>query len=143
FELPGAYHPSPKLLATAREFPRWLEGPVAGRANYITPAFALGTSNHDYMAQDRLFTLQFAAVDGLPDVSLNINNDVDAVYGAATVDPSGHVKTHHLTPIHPAVAQDHDAVLFLYELAPPAAAASELTANLVLPLRLALNADSD
>lgn len=135
---PGGYHPSPQILRQSTLFnrivqSRWDEDTGRYRYVYLTPAFALGTTDGAYGAQDKLFTADYASSQPVITTSVVIDTSGEPYGLAKQADGTGHAKPTHL-PTNLSSVQEKNTALLVYDLNPSRHDAGlPLTTNLLLP----------
>ncbi len=139
-ELAGGYHPPADILKLASlpertVLSRWRAEGHRDRYNYITPDFAIGSTNHHYGNHDKLINIELGRDPSLPVVYI-APDTTDRPYGKVrTFDRSGHTKPYHLA-LNAATVQEKGTMLVLLDLDPGAQnAAGTLATNVVMPVR--------
>ena len=139
-EIAGGYHPPAEILKLA-SVPervvrsRWRTEPGRDRYNYITPDFAIGSTNYHYGNHDKLIDVELGRDPALP-VAYIAPDTSDQPYGRLkSPDRSGHGKPYHLA-LNAASVQEKGAMLVLLDLDPSTQPpAPSLATNVVLPAR--------
>ncbi|MCC7496098.1 MAG: hypothetical protein IT160_00885 [Bryobacterales bacterium] len=119
-ERKGGYRPPHEILALAT-LPekvvrsRWREEAGYERYNYITPEFAIGSTNYHYTGHDKLIDVELGRREDVPAVFV-APDTTGRPYGRVRVaGPSGQTKPHHL-PLNAASIQKKGALLALLDL---------------------------
>lgn len=135
---PGGYHPSPAILRQMEAFNRvveqsWDEDPGRCRYVYLTPEYAIGSTDGAYGPQDKLFSADYGATRRVITSSILVDT-FDEPYGLAReLDHGGHSKPVHL-PANLSSVQDKNTALLVYDLNPEHdSAGKSFATNLLLP----------
>lgn len=119
---PSGFHPSREMLQSVAPPVRIVEqhfdeAPERENYTYITPDFAMGTSEGSYGPQDKMFAADFAAAAPVPSITIVVDS-FGSPYGLTqTLDGSGHSKPMHLPPNLSSVQKGSVAFL-AYDLDP-------------------------
>jgi hypothetical protein len=119
---PGGFHPSREMLQSVAPAVRTVEqhfdeAPERENYTYITPDFAMGTSEGSYGPQDKMFAADVASPASVPSITMVVDA-FGSPYGLThTLDGSGHSKPMHLPPNLSSV-QKGSVALLAYDLNP-------------------------
>jgi hypothetical protein len=136
--------PSPDALRLAGDPDKlvqsmWQDAPALARTNYITPDYAIGSSDGDYGATGKPVDVELPNTR-LPVVSV-VPDQYDQPYGSERITDAAGFRVHGHLPMRSTCVQAKNVVLGLFETFAPKTSVSTLATDVILPAAAELRLD--